>query len=221
MGIFLANPWGLLALAAIPAIVAVHFLQERSRRVRASTLFLLERAAPTDAGGARLERFRQSLPFWMQVLAAAVVAWLLANPRIVRRDSRQTVAVVLDSSASMQACRGPTLELLAKRLAAWNATAARTDWHLLETGPRRPPLFAGSSLPDLLATAGRAWQPTLGTHDPSAALAVAASLAPAGTGTVILVTDRLYQLISLTTADETNPALVQAFFDSFQLTAGQ
>ena len=127
MGVFLANPWGLLALMAIPAIVGVHFLQERSRRVRASTLFLLERAAPTAAAGARIERFRQSLPFWMQVLAAAIAAWLLADPRIVRRDSRQTVAVVLDSSASMQACREQTLARLAARLPAWNATAGRTD----------------------------------------------------------------------------------------------
>ncbi len=42
-----------------------------------------------------------------------------------------------------------------------------------------------------------------------------------GIARVILATDRLYQLISLTNADETDPALVQAFFDSFQLTAGQ
>jgi len=190
VGIFLANPWGLLALVAIPAIVGVHFLQERSRRVRASTLFLLERAQPTAAAGARIERFRQSLPFWMQVLAAAVAAWLLADPRIVRRDSRQTVAVVLDSSASMQACREQTLARLAARLPAWNAAAGRTDWHLLETGPRRPPLYAGAGLSELLEAARTRWRPTLGTHDTAAAIMTAASLAPPGTGAVILVTDR-------------------------------
>lgn len=190
MGIFLANPWGLLALAAIPAIVVVHFLQERSRRVRASTLFLLERAAPTAAAGARFEKFRQSLPFWMQVLAALIAAWLLAEPRFVRRDSRQTVAVVLDSSASMEACRDRTLVMLAARLPAWNAAAGRTDWHLLETGARRPPLYAGASLPELLDVAKKRWQPTLGTHDASPALSIAGSLAPAGSGAVILVTDR-------------------------------
>lgn len=42
-----------------------------------------------------------------------------------------------------------------------------------------------------------------------------------GTARVFLTKDRLYQLMSLTNADETNPALVQAFFDSFQLAAGQ
>ncbi|MFM9058689.1 MAG: BatA domain-containing protein [Planctomycetaceae bacterium] len=190
MGIFLANPWGLLALAALPAVVAVHFLQERSRRVRASTLFLLERAAPTAAAGVRFERFRQSLPFWMQLLATAIAAWLLADPRFVRQDSRQTVAVVLDSSASMQACRDRTLAILAARLPAWNAAAGRTDWHLLETGARRPPLYAGPRLADLLAAARKSWQPTLGMHDVAPALGAAAALAPAGSGSVILVTDR-------------------------------
>lgn len=42
-----------------------------------------------------------------------------------------------------------------------------------------------------------------------------------GIARVIVVKDRLYQLLSLTTADETEPALVQAFFDSFQLAASQ
>jgi hypothetical protein len=42
-----------------------------------------------------------------------------------------------------------------------------------------------------------------------------------GIARVIVVKDRLYQLLSLTTADETDPALVQAFFDSFQLTTSQ
>ena len=188
-GMFFANPWGLLALAALPVIVAIHFLQERSRRVRASTLFLLERAAPLPAGGIRLEKFRSSLPFWMQLLAATVLAWLLADPRWIARESRQTVAVVLDSSASMQAARQETLDLLARRLAAWDAVAARTDWHLLETGPGRPPLYAGRELPAMLAAA-RGWRPTLGTHDFTESLAVAARLVPPGAGAVILVTDR-------------------------------
>jgi hypothetical protein len=189
-GLFFANPWGFLALGALPVIVGIHCLQEKSRRVRASTLFLLERAAPLPSGGIRLETFRNSLPFWMQLLAAAALAWLLADPRWIRSDSRQTVAVVLDSSASMQAGRAATLALLARRLADWDAVAARTDWHLLETGPGRPPLYAGRQLADLLAVADRDWQPVLGSHDVSGALGLATNLVPGAAGAVILVTDR-------------------------------
>jgi hypothetical protein len=187
--LFFANPWGLAALAAVPALVAIHFLQERSRRVRASTLFLLERAAPLPSGGMRLEKFRNSVPFWMQLLAVIALAWLLSDPRWVRNDSRQTVVVVLDSSASMEAFRRATIERLTKRLTSWNAVASRTDWHLLETGPGRPPLYAGRNLRELLATAD-GWRPNLGTHDPGAALALAEALVPGDAGVVILVTDR-------------------------------
>lgn len=190
MSFFFANPWGLFALAAVPAIVAIHFLQEKSRRVRTSTLFLLEHAQPTSERGFRLERFRNSLPFWMQVLAALALAWLLADPRWIRADSRQTVAVVLDSSASMQPFREESLAALATKLRAWQSAAASTDWRLLETGPRRPPLYAGSNLTQLLAAAKEKWRPTLGTHPFSEALATAASLAPGPSGAVVLVTDR-------------------------------
>ena len=53
--LLLANPAGLWALLAIPAVLLIHFLQERSRRVRVSTLFLLERVKPESVGGARFD----------------------------------------------------------------------------------------------------------------------------------------------------------------------
>lgn len=189
MGIVLANPWGFLALAAVPLLVAIHSLRRRSRRVVTSTLFLLEHAGPLPTGGFRLERFRQAIPFWMQVLASLALTWLLVEPRFIRADSRQTVAVVLDSSASMAAFREATTAALGRVLPRLGAVAGRTDWHLLETGPRRPPLHAGDDLAGLLSAVDR-WRPTLGTHDFAAALAVAGTLAPADRGAVILVTDR-------------------------------
>ncbi len=189
MGIVLANPWGLVALATVPLLIAIHSLRQRSRRVVTSTLFLLEHAGPLPTGGIRLERFRQALPFWMQLLASLALTWLLVEPRFIRADSRQTVAVVLDSSASMAAFRGPTIAALERVLERLGAVAGHTDWHLLETGPRRPPLHAGDTLTGLLGALPQ-WQPTLGTHDFTAALAVAQALAPADRGAVILVTDR-------------------------------
>ena len=189
MGIVFANPWGLVALAAVPLLIAIHSLRQRSRRVVTSTLFLLEHAGPLPTGGIRLARFRQALPFWMQLLASLALTWLLVEPRFIRADSRQTVAVVLDSSASMAAFRGPTIAALERVLQRLGAVAGHTDWHLLETGPRRPPLHAGDTLSGLLGALPQ-WQPTLGTHDFTAALAVAQALAPADRGAVILVTDR-------------------------------
>jgi Aerotolerance regulator N-terminal len=189
VGIVLANPWGLMALAAVPLLIAIHSLRQRSRRVVTSTLFLLEHVGPLPTGGIRLERLRQAVPFWMQLLASLALTWLLVEPRFIRADSRQTVAVVLDSSASMAAFRGPTIAALERVLERLGAVAGHTDWHLLETGPRRPPLHAGDDLAGLLGSLPK-WQPTFGTHDFTAALAVAQALAPADRGAVILVTDR-------------------------------
>lgn len=189
MKLFLANPAGLWALLAIPLILLIHFLQERTRRIRASTLFLLERVKPQSVGGARIDRLRNSVPLWMQLLAALIIAWLLSDPRWIRRDSRQTVAVVLDSSVSMRAFKKETRALLTDKLARWSGTAARTDWHLIESAPRKPTLYAGSELKGLMDAFDK-WEPTLGTHRPDDALMTARSLVRQGAGTVIFVTDR-------------------------------
>ena len=189
MDILLANPWGLLALAAVPALVVIHSLRQASRRVPTSTLFLLDHAGPEPVGGVRLDSFRQAIPFWMQILASLALTWLLVEPRFIRADSRQTVAVVLDSSASMAPFRDATVAALERQLRRLQAVAGRTDWHLLETGPRRPPLYAGDRLDDLLGAVDR-WRPSLGTHDFTPSLALGSSLAPPDRGAVILVTDR-------------------------------
>jgi hypothetical protein len=189
MRLVLANPAGLWALAAIPLVLLIHFLQEQSRRVRSSTLFLLDRVKPESVGGARLDRLRNSVPLWLQLLAVAIIAWLLAEPRWIRQDSRQTVVVVLDSSVSMSAFKKETRAMLEEKLRRWAAAAARTDWYLLESGPRKPRLYAGTELRDLLQ-AFESWEPAQGTHAPDAALFAARNLVRGNAGLVILVTDR-------------------------------
>ncbi len=189
MSVVFANPAGFWALAAVPLVLLIHFLQEQSRRVRCSTLFLLERVKPESVGGARLERLRNSVPLWLQLLAALIIAWLLAEPRWIRQDSRQTVVVVLDSSVSMSAFKKETRQLLRDKLARWAGASAHTDWHLLESGLRRPRLYAGANLGALLGALDK-WEPAQGTHALEAALPAARSLVRNGAGIVILVSDR-------------------------------
>jgi hypothetical protein len=186
--LILANPAGLWALLAIPAILLIHFLQERSRRVRVSTLFLLERVKPESVGGARFERLRNSVPLWMQLIAALLLSWMLAEPRWIKEDSRQTVVVVLDSSASMSAFTKETQHLLQKKLGAWLRSAAHTEWHLLESDPRKPTLYAGAEL-SLLLDALEKWEPLAGSHRPDDVLLTARGLVKEN-GVVIFVTDR-------------------------------
>ncbi len=189
MRLILANPAGLWALTAIPLVLLIHFLQEQSRKVRSSTLFLLDRVKPESVGGARLERLRHSVPLWLQLLAVTIIAWLLAEPRWIRQDSRQTVVVVLDSSVSMSAFKKETRALLQNKLSHWPGAAAHTDWHLLESGPRKPRLYAGSETGELLKAFDK-WEPTQGAHAPDAALLTGRGLVRSSAGIVIFVTDR-------------------------------
>src|SRR5688572_7466396 len=105
MQFLIGNPWGWLGLLGLPIVVLAFMLQQKSRLARTSTWFLLEHLAPESKGGRRLQRLVQSVPFWLMLLAVALLTWLLLDPRWVDQRSRQTVVVVLDSSFSMEAFR--------------------------------------------------------------------------------------------------------------------
>lgn len=177
--------WGLLAL---PALVAVHFFQQRARRVETSTRFLLDALAPESAGGRTWERFRGSRSFWFQALAALLVVWVWVEPRRPRADSRQTVVIVLDDALAMQAVEGEARAVAAGLMAEAAGGAARTEWVVTGSDPRAPVRYRGPERARAEAALA-AWRPTLGTHDYEAALRGARGLAGEG-GRSWFVTDR-------------------------------
>ncbi len=186
------NPLGFLALAAIPAILAIHFLQRESRRVVASTLFLLEHLAPESAQGRRFQRLRSSAQLWLQLLAALLATWLLVQPRWIRPNAAQHVVLVLDSTVSMLACREAMLQAVDEDAARIDRAAIHTEWQLLESDMARPTLYSGPSRKALLE-ALRGWKPRLGAHDPNPALEAAQNLL-GGKGTLVFVSDRKRRL---------------------------
>ena len=187
-GITPANPAALWGLLALPALVAVHFFQQRSRRVELSTRFLIEALEPESRGGRTWERFRGSRAFWLQVLATLLAVWVLAEPRWRRADSTQTVVFVLDDAVALRAAEGEaraaTLALMGEAARA----AARTEWVLLTSDPRRPALYRGPDRRGVEA-ALVAWRPALGTHDYVPALRLGRGLAGPG-GLCWFITDR-------------------------------
>jgi hypothetical protein len=188
VSLIFANPAGWWALLALPAVLAIHFLQERSRHRRTATLFLLEHATPLSVTGPRWTRLRQSIPLWLQLLAALLLAWLLAQPRWIRPDTRQSVVLVLDSTASLSAFRDVTRSAIERALRQLASSAALTEWTLIETDTRRPVLYRGTDPAALLAALQR-WNPVLGDLDPAPALRLAQTLVREQ-GVVVLVTDR-------------------------------
>src|SRR4051812_22773073 len=170
MPTFFANPLGLLGLLAIPAILIIHMLREKSRKVRVSTLFLLAPIPPRTPRGRALHFIQNSWPLWLQLLAALLCTWLLADPRWVRANSFQSVAVILDSSASMSACRTRVLAQLPGVLRAQARLASETEWVVATSDAPGLALYRGRELREALAAVER-WQPLPPRHAPAPAVA--------------------------------------------------
>ncbi|MDG2122947.1 MAG: BatA domain-containing protein [Verrucomicrobiales bacterium] len=182
------NPIGFLALLGIPVVIAIHFLQRKSQVLTVTTLFLLDQMQRESVSGSRFERLRSSVPLWLQLLIVCLITWLLSEPRWLRKDSVQRVAVVLDNSASMAVYKDDTLELLKERLAELATASTISDYVLLESTISDQRLYTGTSLADFTTAASSDWHPRFGNHDPTPVLRVARSIVGA-TGLVIYATD--------------------------------
>ncbi|MBC2594408.1 hypothetical protein H5P28_09080 [Ruficoccus amylovorans] len=187
MHLILSNPPGWWGLLMLPALVLIHCLHRNRQPLIISTLFLVQRGSNERHGGRKFVFWRHSVTFWLQVLAALLITWLLLQPRWIGEQTRQRIALVLDSSLSMDAFRPELLEALREQTQTLSGTAAQTDWLLMESDPRAPVLYRGEDRQELLRLASE-WQPTLGVHDPSGALATVRALV-GPEGAVIFVTD--------------------------------
>lgn len=182
-----ASPLGFLALLGIPVVLAIHFLQRRSRVETVSTLFLLESLTRESAAGGRVERIRNSLPLWLQLLAVCLLAWLLAGPRWTARESVARVVLVLDSSASMSAFRGEMVSAVEGHLENLGRAASRSEYIALDSARSEERVFQGETLRELSARLAD-WRPALGQHDIAPALSLAKGLAGED-GVVVFVSD--------------------------------
>ena len=98
-----ANPLGLLALLALPAVVGLHLFRRRFTPRPVSATFLwapMDRAAHAGRKPAPLHR---SPSFWLELLAVLLLALVLAGPRGCGGGDVVHAVIILDGSASMSA----------------------------------------------------------------------------------------------------------------------
>ena len=98
---FLA-PQFLWALAALPLVVALHFVRARKKRYEVSALFLWRRAQELAQ---RRRRFSPTLLLLLQLVFVTLAALALAQPALTLRSAPDRVFVI-DASASMAAREG-------------------------------------------------------------------------------------------------------------------
>jgi hypothetical protein len=102
-------PIGLLALLTLPAIVILHLLRERRRRVSVPSL-LHWLNLPRRREGERIRRLPLTLLLLLHLLVAGLLGLALGQPQLAGAPNsiaRQT-AIVLDTSTSMAASAGAT-----------------------------------------------------------------------------------------------------------------
>ncbi len=100
----LLQPWGLMALLGLPAIVALYFLRQRRPPRVVGSLILWQQARAQVFEGRPWERFRASWLLWLQLLVMGALALALARPACVSEGSDAgRLVLVLDASASMAA----------------------------------------------------------------------------------------------------------------------
>ncbi len=101
-----AAPLGLLALLAIPAIVAIHLFRRRFPVRPVAGLFLWQVGRQTPEGGGKIARLPITASLILECIAALALALILAGARISSADTSPHLVVLLDDSASMAAVNG-------------------------------------------------------------------------------------------------------------------
>lgn len=117
-----ANPWALLGLLFIPAVIAMYLLKlRRDERVVPSTLLWTRLISDVEAN-APWQKLRRSLLLLLQLLLVAILALLAARPFLERPAGlARDVVLVLDTSASMAATDVVPNRLEAAKTAALDA----------------------------------------------------------------------------------------------------
>lgn len=187
MPLLFTNPAGLWALLGIPVVILIHFLQRQSKELPSSTLFLLDAIDRQSIQGRKIDRLRNSLPLWLQMLGVLILTWLLVEPRWDRDAIVQRIVLVIDSSASMKAFKEDAVTALGLEIPPLTTALNEVSLTLIESHDDGDTLYRGDSLDDLLQTV-REWEPSNSAHSPEASLQVGRSLA-GSEGTLIYVTD--------------------------------
>lgn len=174
----LGFPLGLLALLAVPAVVAAYFLRRKQPPRVVSALFLWRTPDQRAEAGPRFERFSREVSLALETLALIAAALFLADARCGETARRTHVVIVVDGSLSMLATKGGRSAADAARDAVAELVKAEgaSVLTIIETGPK-PRLLAGPQLDVARAlSALEAWKPAQPSHDPSPAFSLAKEL---------------------------------------------
>ena len=198
-----AAPLGLLALLAIPAIIAIHLLRRRFPVRPIAGLFLWQAAHDVPDGGRRIDKLPWTTSLLLECLAALALALIISGATLAPSASSEHVVVLLDDSVSMTARDVRSVRLQADQDGGDTPrarAAARVREEVKRIGPRgrmtlvrsgeRPALIAGPAAFGAEAeSALTAWTPQARQHSLAAGLRLAREL-KGKSGSLLILSDR-------------------------------
>jgi hypothetical protein len=199
------NPWGLLALLAVPVILGLHFFRQQRKHRQIGGLHLWDFARIATPAGRRFERLHSSLPLLFQLLAAILLALLLARLDMPTKQAARTYTIVLDDSVSMLARTGG-------KSAAERAKAQLAEW--APSGDKYTVVLAGTQAEVAAGPAASrqeflqwlsSWTPASDFADVTQAMNIAQKFS-AGEGKLIFVSDGAQGSLGLHAADKATEA---------------
>ncbi len=183
------NPWGLLLLAAIPAVLAIHLYRRRFKPLVVTGLFLYGAPSLAPAAGRRREHLRRRRSLLFEILAILAATWFLSDPHIAEHQQGVHHVYLLDRRTTLtaQGTDGVTsIERARQALRSqWQAAPNSDRWTLIASG-EPPQLLCGPAATLTQAESALAtWQADQPWHELDSGLALAVALAAGGTTTVI------------------------------------
>ena len=202
-----AVPLGLLALAAIPAIVAIHLLRRRFPPRPVSGLFLWKAAHDVPDGGRRIDKLPVTISLLLECLAALALALIIAGATLDSASGVEHLVALVDDSVSMSAVDATgesSRDRAVRRIAdEVERIGPRGRITIVQSG-ERPALIVGPAAFSAEAESALAgWNPLARTHSLAAGLRLARELS-GESGALLVLSDRR--------PDETSerPAFAQA-----------
>ena len=185
-------PLGLLALIAVPTVIAIHLFRRRFPNRTVAGLFLWQVLRQTPEGGGKVSKLPVTTSLILECIAALALALIVAGARLSSAGVSQHLVVLLDDSASMAAMNAngeSARDRGARRvLAEVERLGGRARVTLIRSGDR-PTVIAGpAAVASETASALEQWRPDAPGHSLAVGIRLARELA-GRTGAVMIVTD--------------------------------
>ena len=187
----LTLPLALLALGAIPAVLAVYYLRNRFRERTVSSLMLWADARQPREGGRRVQRLQVPLTLLLELLAILLLTLAATDPRVEVEEAHRPLSIVLDNSWSMTA--GAEGDTARDRGAEALTELLNDEWNTpvtLITAGTSPQVMMERTDAAKISEVIERWQP----HEPFADIDRAVALATElgrGRSRVLVISDRL------------------------------